>query len=180
MRATILLPLLAVTGCGPVLFAEVETPKACVGLAGVAVPGAGAASGIATDLEYDLGAELPVLEEPDVEYEVRVLSLTIAAAPGTDLSGVSRVRVLALGAPGSTLPPYEVLSYVRAPDAAPTDAIVASGRANVDLGKYLEAGRLDLRAIYEGGGLPASDWIADVEGCFYVRAKVDYGSLVRP
>lgn len=180
MRALLLLSLVSLTGCGPLLFAEVEARTVCVGLDAIAFPGAGAASEGVNALQYDLGSELPVLEEPDVEFELRILRLRIAGAPGTDLSGIDRVRVLALPPPGSSLPAYEVLSYTRDPDAPAASVLVAGGHTNLDLGPYLESGRLDLRAEYAGSGLPAEDWTADVEGCFYVRALVDYGGVVVP
>lgn len=177
----LLVALLALPGlgCEKLLFAEVESPRACVSLAGVSFPGTLGASGLATQLSYDLGAELPVIDEPDVEYELRVLDMRITPSAGTDLSGVEHLRVLVVPPDGSALAPQEIVRYDRAAEGAVPE-IDAAGDTGVDLGPYLDSGRLDLRAEYEGASLPAEDWTAAVEGCFHLRARVDYGTLLTP
>ena len=173
------IPLL-LCACGPMWYAEADSPEVCATASDVAIPGAGAASGVATSLAYELGGEIPVLEEPGVEYELRILDLRVAVVQGatTDLAGVERLRLLVLPPPGTDLPDMEVVSYAPATSGPPPTVIAAAARSDVDLAPYLTAGRLDLRVEYEGAGLPADAWTAEVRACFRLRVRLDYDDLI--
>jgi hypothetical protein len=171
-----LVPLLA-AGCGgPVLFAELEAPSVCVTLPQYAFPGA-VGPDLAMDVAYDMSTVLPALDTANVEYELRLsqLDTTLVTAPGYDFGAIDSVRVVALAT--ATLPEVELVSYQRDPLAPATNEIVSSGTMDVDLAPYLQGGQLALRVEYSGT-LPASDWTADVRGCFYMRAMLDYGALI--
>jgi hypothetical protein len=166
----------------PELFAEVEAASVCITPATQTFPG----TGIATpaydyEISYDLGDSLPVVNEPDVEYEIRLSqmdtrlqSVNPITDPSYDFSGVETVRIIAFD-PTAALPEVELVRYDRDPSApSPLYEIHASGPLNVDLAPYVASGQLSLRAEYSGS-LPRGDWTADVKGCFYLRVKLDYG-----
>ncbi len=111
MRHTLLAALAAlplVSGCGgPFLTAQLDVPTVRITLPSQSFPATDAAaqfwcspaqtqpSCIATSLSYDLGAQLPVVNESNVSYELRLTSLSIglrADASGT-LSGVQAVTI---------------------------------------------------------------------------------------
>lgn len=176
------LPLL-LAGCMPELYAQVEAAKVCVTPATQTFPGTVVPTP-SYDVSYDLGASLPVVNEPDVEYEIRLSdmdtllrSVNPVTDPGYDFSGVDSVRILAID-PTAALPDVELVRYDRDPAAtSPLNEIHASGPLNVDLAPYIESGQLSLRAEYSGS-LPRGDWTADVTGCFYLRVKLDYGAAM--
>jgi hypothetical protein len=175
---TALAAAVVLSGCGPLLFAEVESEETCLTLPDIAFPGAHGAAGTAADLGYDLAAELPLLDEEEVDAELRLLTVRIAPAQGTtvDLSGVEQVRIVARLPPGSGRPDRELLRYDRDPAAPPPHAIEATGPADVNLADWLTDGELALRAEYAGTSLPAEDWTAQVRACFHARVKYDYGT----
>lgn len=177
------LPVL-LPGCGgPLLFAEMEIPEACVTLPAFTFPGTSSDPSTSRDVSYDLGGHFPALTDPSVEYELRVsgmdtrlVSTDPATDPGYDFGFVDSVRVIVYD-PTGALPEVEVARYVRNASSPASTEIVASGPMDADLAPYLQAGTLNLRAEYSGG-LPQGDWAADVRGCFYLRILLDYGDLL--
>jgi hypothetical protein len=175
----LLLPLAAVVAScgGPVLFAELEAPSICATLPDYAFTGTSGSS-LQTSVAYDMSTVLPAVStNANVEYELRLqeVETTLVTAPGYDFGAIESFRVVALAT--ATLPEVELVSYVRDPAAPATSQLVARGAMNVDLGPYLDGGLLDLRLEYTGG-LPAADWTANVRGCFYLKATLDYGKLL--
>ncbi|HSN89889.1 MAG TPA: hypothetical protein VLS93_01565 [Anaeromyxobacteraceae bacterium] len=177
------LPVL-LAGCGgPLLFAEMEIPQACVTLPAFPFAGTNADPSTSRDVAYDLGGHFPALTNPNVEYELRVARLDTRLVstdpvtdPGYDFGAVDSVRVVVYD-PSGVLPEVEVATYVRNPVTPATTEIAAVGPMDADLAPYLQAGTMNLRAEYSGG-LPRGDWTADVQGCFYLRILFDYGALL--
>lgn len=133
---------------------------------------------------YDLGAQVPALNERNVTYELRVtdVALTLSAnqAPGApaDLSGIQSA-VIRVGAdpatPGSGV---VIASYVKpATSTGPMPTIVVSGNANVDLAPYVQSGNLPFRveAVLSG---PTSGFNADILATFYVKVTFDWGKYL--
>lgn len=190
MRTLALAALLLATACGrPLFYAEVEIPSAVVTVpqqAFPAIPVTDFCSGAGTDpsalcsqtlIEYDLGQDLRDLlgDATTVDLRLTQLGLALTATdPMQDLSAVRRVRVFAEGRDAST-PTVLLASYLR-DDAAPAARDITVGTsASVNLGGYLQAGFIALRADLEvdPGGLPA--FTADVTGDFYLRVTLDWG-----
>lgn len=188
MRHALLVAILLSTGCsGPLLFADLEIPEVELTLPAQSFPASVAApaawcdatrpSCIATDLTYDLGAELDLFTRPEAEYELRLTALAIAltATESGDLGGVRSVGVLAYPPDGGA--PVAVARYERSPaDPAPT-AIAVTGDADVELARFIEAGQIRLRVeLSYDARTPAFD--ADVTADFYVRVGLDYAALL--
>jgi hypothetical protein len=176
---------LALCGCDRLFFAELEAPSVCLTLPQVAFPGTAADPALVRDVSYDLAANLPVVGDSSVEYELRLsrMDTTLRAVdpatdPGYTFAAIQSVRILAHD-PSGALADVPLVAYQEDPAHPPTDVISASGPMNVDLAPYVRAGTLALRAEYSGG-LPRGSFTADVRGCFELRVKLDYGKLLKP
>lgn len=190
MRTLALAALLLASACGrPLLYAEVEVPDASVTVPQQVFPqitatdactAAGSTPGNLCSqkiIEYDLGQDFRDLIEDAHTVELRLTELGIALSatdPLQDFSNVRRVRVLAEGADAST-PTLELARYERDPSSVPTRDIAVRTRATVNLGAYVRAGFLAIRAELEvdPGGLP--EFTADVTGDFYLKVTIDWG-----
>lgn len=185
--------LLLAAGCGgPLLFAELEVPEVGLTVAQQTFPASGAdpsfwcslqqARGeecLRVEMTYDLGEEIELLTEDDVDYDIRLtgLSLRLASTSGgaADLGGVQRVSVSVVPPGGGAA--VQVASY-RRDDAAPAPTQVSvTGNSNLDLAPFLEAGKVTLRLeLSVDDATP--EFTADVMGVFYVRVRLDYGAAV--
>jgi hypothetical protein len=167
--------LVAASGCGsPLLYAEIEEPRACITLHGQSFPGVPLGVSLQKALEFPLGSELPLVGEKDTASEIRLDEVTIianASAAG-DLDGIQEMAIKVVPPAGSSLPPETLITYQRA--ANPGSALVAGGATGVDLAPYLDGGAVHLEADVSGT-LPGESWTADVKGCLYVKVTYDYG-----
>jgi hypothetical protein len=123
------------------------------------------------NMSYDLGAQVPVLDEPGVTFDVRLLDLALHLA-GADLSAIRGARVLLPdGRGGFTL----IASYAKPGSGPPPADVDVSGRTNLDLGPYIAGGKLPLRVEmdYDAAGT-LSAFTADVEAGFSVIVTLDY------
>lgn len=174
---------------GPLLFTEVEIPDLRLTLPPQAFPASGTGtpdqwcdpSGqtdppcVQLTTNYDIGAQVPAINETGVTYEIRLtdLAIVLSAAPGspTDLRGVVAARVLVgYTGPGTGT---VIASYTRPPGATPT-TLAVSGNANLDLAPYLTSGQLPVRIeVTVESGMPAFD--ANILAGFYVRIEADWG-----
>lgn len=136
-------------------------------------------------LDYDLGGEVPVLNEKNVTYDLRLtdVALTLSATqPVTgerDLSGVKRATLSVLADPANLASGTVLATYVRPPVTGPVSSIAVSGNSSLDLGPYLDSGRLPFRVELEidsAGPTPAFD--ADVEVGFSLEVDLDYGAYL--
>jgi len=189
MRTPSLAALLLLAACGkPLLYAEVEIPSAVVQVPQqpfdpitntdlCANPQVAGNLCSQTVIKYDLGQDYRDLVKDAVAIDVRLnrLAIALTAAPGVlDFGHVAKVRILAVDA---ATPPnaIELAHYVRDPaDPNPAEIMVGT-RSTVNLGAYIQAGTIDLRAELETdpGGLPG--FTADVTGDFYLLVTVDWG-----
>jgi hypothetical protein len=189
LAATAALPL--VTGCSdPALFAQLDVPEVRITLPSQSFPATDAAaqywcsptqtqpSCIATDLSYDLTTQLPIVNKPNVSYELRLTSVSIALsanASGTDLAGVKAVSIRIMD-PQST-GGVVVASYTRSTaDPHPTSIAVA-GDSSVDLAAYVRSGQLPIRVemTYDA---PTPAFTADVTSTYELQVKVDWGAYL--
>ncbi len=182
-------PFLLAAGCGgPLLHADLEIREARLTLPAEQFPSSpplnvqsgcasGAPSCVATELSYDLGQQLDLLNRPATAYDVRLTSLELALATSNagDLGGIAAAAVLAYPPGGGA--PVELARYERsATDPAPT-AIALTASSDVDLTPYLEAGVIRLRVeLSTDRATPA--FVADVTAAFRLKVRLDYGALL--
>lgn len=194
MRHALAAAALLLAACdGPLLYVELEIPEIRVTLPSQSFPASDASipdawcdpTGqtfppcLAVGLDYDLGAEVPIFEEENVTYDLRLTDVAVSLAAtevGKDLAGVKLLRVRVLQDPLDPASGVVVAAYARADGAAPA-SIAVTGNANVDLGPYLRTGLLPLRfELVVDQPTPA--FLADVEAAFSVSAELDYGAFL--
>jgi hypothetical protein len=189
MRTTVLAAALLLAGCdGPLLFAELEIPDIRITLPSQTFPGTSTAlpqdwcaatpECVEKELSFDLGAEVPVVTEPNVTYHLRLTSVAIvlsATSLGTPLGGIEAVQI-------SVLDPQSgegvvVASYEKTTES-PTEIRVA-GNSSIELGRYIAAGALQVRVelTYDLSN-PTPEFQADVETGFAFDAKLDWGAYL--
>lgn len=184
--------LAALAGCDqPFLSARIEVPEVRIVSPDQVFPAATvdpayacsvlqAATGTtcsAVTVNYDLGAEVPGVNEKGVTVDLRLtdVALHLAAGGASNLGGVTRAEV-DLRDPSGRLTP--VASYVRPTSGPAPTTIAVSGASNLDLSSYLQGGKLDARVEVEMDPLMLpSGFTASIEAGFSVVATVDYRSL---
>jgi hypothetical protein len=131
---------------------------------------------IATSLEVDVGAQVTGLTEENASYELRLTDVAMALATaeaGKDLGGVKLLTIRVAGdAAGAGV---VIASYTRPPGTVAPTAIAVTGNSNVDLGPYLEAGRLPVQVELVLDE-PTPAFTADVEAGFSLRISLDWGA----
>jgi hypothetical protein len=184
-RPLIALPALALlAGCG-LLTAEVEIPSITITLKQQAFPGTPAGAPLVKEISFDVGANVPFTDDPDVSYELRLTQMTVAISTGSvmgDFGDIESVTLSVLPPTGQTLPEETIVaSYVKAPppaDQSPATIAVA-GMASLDLAPYIASGNMTMKlqaVSLTGSAIP--DWTADVSGVFYLKARANYGNLL--
>jgi hypothetical protein len=190
--------LLLLPGCpDPLLYAEVEVPRAVVtvkdqaftptGSGGVACAADPSITRLAPCtqeiVDQDLGKDYQDLSKNAVSQELRLTSLTIAV-PASDLTFpgfglVARARVMALSAPPAAPPAVqevgiELARYERGA-TDPGRSVDIPMRSGLNLADFVTAGHLYLRTELEidSPGLPA--FLADITDGFYIKVRVDWG-----
>jgi hypothetical protein len=185
----------ALPGCsGPLLFAELQVKDVRITLPEQAFPASDFADPatwcalvqdptqpcIQQTLDYDLGGPVPILDDPNVTYDLRLKDVAIilsASQAGTNLTGVKYASLQVLADPLDPSSGTVIASYVRPPGAVPSRSIGVTGNSNLDLGPYLEAGKLPVRVeVTFDGSTPA--FLADVAAGFSLEVKLDWGSLL--
>ncbi len=179
---------------GPLLFLEIEIPEARVTLPSQSFPASDTSdtadwcdpsapsnplpSCVARTLDYDLGAEIPTLVEPGVTYDVRLtdVAITLSATETGDMGGIVSAVVRVLDDPADPSAGTVVASYTRSGTASPR-SIAVSGNSSVDLGPFLNGGRLPIRVEIVFDNLTPA-FLADVEAGFSLVLKVDWGSYL--
>ncbi len=181
-------PALLLAGCNQLLYAQLEVQKVTVNLPDQTFPGTPPGTPLVKDLSYDLAADLPVITEKGVSYDLRLEELALSLGSTSNLAdfrGIQSVTISVVPPAGSGLSEFAVVEYQRGPaPTGPITSVVATGQSNVDLAPFVQAGHLGLRVTaveatdVPGSGLPTVDWTADVTGTFYLKVKLDYSSYV--
>jgi hypothetical protein len=177
--------LVVLAGCGgPVLFAELEMPSVEVTLPQYTFPGDPLGLLNFKDVSFDVGANVPVVNEPNVELELRLTRMTMVLATGGPLSsfdGFQKVTITALH-PSDPTRNLVLLRYDKPAGASGITRISASSDTDADLKPFLEGGVINVRAEYESDGinptLPTSDWTADLTAEFRFVVTLDYGAYL--
>lgn len=183
--APLLLLAGALAGCGgPVLFAELELPDVEVTLPQYTFPGDPLGLATTKDVSFDVGASVPVVNEPNVELELRLTRMTLVLATGGPLSNFDGFETVTITALHPTDPALdlELLRYEKPAGATDITRIEAASDSDADLKPYLDAGVINVRAAYASDGinptLPTSDWTADLTAEFRFQITLDYGAYL--
>ena len=186
--------LLALGGCGgPILYADLQVPELRLSVPGQLFPASNTGNPsawcttpqtnppcIQLTLDYDLGGNVPILNEPKVTYDLRLHDVAIALSPtetGKTLAGVKLVSIRVLADPLDPASGVLVASYTRPPGGPTSTAVTVAGNSNLDLGPYLKSGRLPVRVeVVLDQATPS--FLADVGAGFSLDVKLDYGSLL--
>jgi hypothetical protein len=180
----LLAPLLA--GCGgPLLYAELEMPSVEVTLPQYTFPGDPLGLSTVKDVSFDVGANVPVVNEPDVELELRLTRMTMVlgtSGPLSNFDGFQTVTITALHPSGDPARDLVLLRYEKPAGATDITRISASSSTDADLRPFLDAGVINVRAAYASDGinptLPTSDWTADLTAEFRFQVTLDYGAYL--
>jgi hypothetical protein len=168
---------LALAGCGgPVLFAELEMPSVEVTLPQYQFPSVvGSAS---QDITFDVGANVPVIGEPNVDYDLYLNQMTIAlrSGPFTDFDSFDTVKVTAVRA---GLPELVLVEYTNPHTTSGMTTVTAKSSTGADLKPYLDAGKITVRAEFTSSpSTLAGIWYADVSADLRLRVRIDYGAYL--
>jgi hypothetical protein len=185
-RLLIALPSLALlAGCG-LLTVEVEIPSVSITLAQRAFTGTAAGAPLVKEIAFDVAANVPFTDDPDVTFELRLTRMQVVIATGSAMGSfgdIGSVTLTILPPPGQpSLEEAVVAAYQKAPppaDQNPTSIEVA-GMSNLDLAPYITGGSLTMKLTavsLTGSAIP--DWTADVGGEFYLKATVPYGKMLK-
>lgn len=169
------LPALALAACG-MLWAEVEVPSVELTLRQESFPATAAGASLTKDFTYDLGKDIDVITKNDVTVHLKLQSLRIEST--TDLQSIQSVSIRVIPPAGSGLPEVALVEYTKpAGSSGAVHAIEAASATQADLGPYLTAGALTLRAS-ASGSLPTVDWLADVTADFWLKVRYPYGKAI--
>jgi hypothetical protein len=179
-RLLIALPALALlSGCG-LFFAELEIPSTTVHLGNQYFIGG---APLLKTITIDVSGAMPLTDNPDLALDLRLTQATVTLLPGSpmpDFGDIKDVTVTVDPPSGSTLPTAVVASYSQSPaDPNPTSITVA-GQNDTNLAPYLASGKLTLVVQADsvsGGGI--SDWLADFDTVLYMKARANYGDMVK-
>jgi hypothetical protein len=130
------------------------------------------------DVGFDLGDEVPFLEDDGVDVDLHLTGMTLHFG-GTSSRGLQELRAFLVSPGGAPIP---IASWERPPGSPqPVDVVLATA-SGVNLASYLAEGVLTLRVEleYDGslgvpsGGAPVA---VDVTAAFSVEATVDYTKM---
>jgi len=168
--------LVALAGCGSALFAEVDMPSVQVILPQYEFPSVvGSAS---AEIDFDVGADVSVINEPNVDYDLFLNEMTIVlqSGPFTDFDTFDGVKVSAIR-PG--LPELVLIEYTNPHTTTGLTTVTAHSSTGADLKPYVDAGVITVRADFTSSPLtPVGLWYADVSADLHLRVRLDYGAYL--
>jgi len=192
----LLLALAVATGCGdPLVFAEVEEPRACITQAGQTFPGLttlGVPPGTPQPLPvalpftlshedtFAIGKTILAVKSTGTSGTMKALDFAMEGSTNVDLSGITTATVTVLPPDaGSALPEKAILALTGASHPA-ANKLVLSG-SGVDIMPYVLSGNLRYRFDADGSTqtLPEADWSSSLTLCLYLKVKIDVSQLAK-
>lgn len=136
---------------------------------------------VATPITYDVGAEVPMLGEKGVTFDLRMTDVAFHLATGetTSLAGIRTAKV-EVRQPG-TGSYVEIASYdATVPSSTMVSDVRITGNTSLDMAPFLRAGSIDLRTelYFDPAVVPSTGINANVEAGFSLVVTVDYGSYL--
>lgn len=194
-KVILLAPLLValatlLPGCGPMFFAELDVPEVRITLPSQAFPASPAVPAdwcfpntpecVATELAYELAAQVPIVDDPGVSYDLRLKRIAIvltASSAGRDLTGIRSAEIRILDPAGGL--GVVVASYAYDPTAPPPTSLEVGGDPSLDLEPYVRSGILLTRVefVYDLTR-PTPAFSADVSAAFALDVKVDWAEYL--
>jgi hypothetical protein len=179
--------LAATTACsGPVLFAELEMPSVQVTLPQYSFPGDPLGLTTSANVSFDVGANVPLVNDPNVDFDIELRSMTLVldtTGPLSNFDGFETVRIIALHPSGNAALDLTLLEYRKPAGASGITRISTSSSTDADLKPFLTAGVINVRAEYASDGvnptLPTSNWTADLTADFWMKVRLDYGAALK-
>ena len=179
--------LAATASCGgPVLFAELEMPSVQVTLPQYTFPGDPLGLTTSVDVAFDVGANVPLVNDPDVDFDIELRTMTLVldtTGPLSNFDGFETVRITALHPSGNPALDLTLLEYHKPAGASGITRVSATSETDADLKPFLTAGVMNVRAEYSSDGinptLPTSDWTADLTADFWMKVRLDYGAALK-
>jgi hypothetical protein len=187
-RAALLAAAAIAAGCGRPLFAaQVDVPSIRIATAERPVwdPGSVVSTDfcelvpgcVLTTASYDLGAQIPFLDDDAYSIDVRLLAVAVHLAPAENLDGLEAMRFVLLD-PGTGAPTV-VASYAKPRQVDFPADVTVSGDTSVELGRFLRDGWIDGRVelVYDLGSPPGA-FSAWVEAEFSAEVTVRYRAFL--
>lgn len=188
-HAAALAAIALLAGCDqPLLTMQLEVPEIRITAPGQDFPTTGSADPadycaattpdcVFDQIQYDIGAEVPVLTEKGVSFDLRLTDVGLHLVSGTsDLSGVLEVQVkIQDPVTGDWI---VVASYAKPPGATPTE-ISVSGNSNIELAPYLTSGKIGARVdVSYDLSSPPGAFTADVQAGFSLVVTLNYDAYM--
>jgi hypothetical protein len=170
----IVLPMLLVvasTGCGDLLFLEVEQPALCKVVENQAFGGSQYAATIDLNVSQEIqGLGIGNIQGVDLFINLQRAKL-VARSGISNFDFIDKAKITVMPIVSSGPPPLEVLSYERKGPSG-TEVELAAGQPT-NISPYITAETLRAEAEISGR-LPSENWSIDIEVCLYSRARVNY------
>jgi len=171
VRSHLLVPLaLLASACGdPLFFAQIQDPQVCVQVANETIPAApaGVAGSVTWQGQFDLGSQIPGLDQSGTTGAISMLSFQIDST--TDMSGISQVAVqLPSVASG------DYIDYTQTPPVKDPNTILMTPTQNVNLLPALTNGGILPYSLTFTGSPPTVDWQANLTVCVSVSIEVNF------
>ena len=168
------------SGCGisQWFYAELEEPGICKTFVDVVMDPTAPGADLVKQLPpIPLSRNIPLFDSSAGGVQFKLLSLTFLGKQGIqDFNSVNSAWITALPDPNGTsgLPPTELIRYDKAPGVTPGLELTIGGTSDIDLVPFLtSSGEISVEARMVGG-LPNNPWVADITGCIYAKARVNY------
>ena len=181
MRTALVISLAAVAllgaGCGrPILFAEIEEQSICKTVREAPFAGVMPGTDLQTELPFPLGDYLPLFQVEGATLTLQLVELVFTARTGiSDFNAVEQGTVTVLAPVGSSEVPVVPAAYARDTNP-PGSTLVMAAQTAMDLAPYLDAESNLTLQTWMTGALPESDWTADIKGCIYMKARLNYAT----
>ena len=173
MRQTVLFAAMVwLSGCGDMLYAEVEVEELCQEAANQEFEASPAGVNITIDRDFEYPFDLGLDAVEGFSGEAQLKHMILRPADGlAQLDFIDAAQVELSGPENSGLPPLKVVDFVKGSPSADGSVTLSGDEQNVM--PYLESGMVKLKTLITGT-LPTTAWKANVQTCMFVKARYPY------
>lgn len=164
--------LVGFTGCGEVLYAEVDVQELCQEAANQEFEAMPTAGEFTIDREFEYPFEVDLTAAEGLDGEAQLKHMLMRPSEGLEqLDFIDFAQVELRGPEGSDLPPVNIVNFQK---GAPTeDGSIRMEGDKIDVMPYLETGMVRLKASMKGR-FPTQPWKANIQTCMSVKARYPY------